>query len=268
MPLSPQPTIVSQGARSASVIVKVLILGGTTEASALARVVAESGIPALFSYAGRVASPRPQPVETRVGGFGGVDGLARFLADNRITHLVDATHPFASQMSHNAVAAADRTGVHLMGLTRLPWTPVPGDQWQHVPDIEAAVDALAGPAERIMLAIGRMHLDAFTRQPQHHYLLRLVDTPQAAIPLPHHTVTVDRGPFTVDGDRALLITHGIDRVVCKNAGGTGADAKLIAARELGLPVLMIDRPEPPPRQEVHTVDDVLAWLGHDADLGV
>ncbi|TBW50354.1 cobalt-precorrin-6A reductase [Marinobacter halodurans] len=247
---------------------KVLILGGTTEASALARVVAESGIPALFSYAGRVASPRPQPMETRVGGFGGVDGLARFLAAHGITHLVDATHPFASRMSHNAVAAADRASVHLMGLTRSPWTPIPGDRWQQVPDIEAAVDALAGPAERVMLAIGRMHLQAFARQPQHHYLLRLVDAPQAAIPLAHHTVTIDRGPFTVDGDRNLLTAHDIDRIVCKNAGGSGADAKLTAARELGLPVLMIDRPQPPPRQEVHTVDDVLAWLDHGADLGV
>lgn len=247
---------------------KVLILGGTTEASALARTLCEYSIPALFSYAGRVTAPKPQPLPTRVGGFGGVDGLAAYLADNGITHLVDATHPFAAQMSRHAVAAAERCGVGLIALTRPPWEPVAGDRWQRVASVEAAVQAIAGPAERIMLAIGRMHLAAFAAQAQHHYLLRLVDAPGTLPPLPRHSVIVDRGPFTLDGDLALLRAHRIERIVCKNAGGEGAASKLRVARELGLPVLMIDRPAPAPRPEVHSVDAVLAWLGHDTDLGV
>ncbi|MDN3555487.1 cobalt-precorrin-6A reductase [Halomonas maura] len=246
---------------------KVLILGGTTEASALARALAEREIPALFSYAGRVTAPKPQPLPTRVGGFGGVDGLAAFLTAERITHLVDATHPFAERMSRNAVAAAARTGTRLLALTRPPWAPQQGDRgqqgddWQRVDSIESAVAALSGPPQRVLLAIGRMHLAAFAVRPEHHYVLRLVDRPDTPPPLARHTLTVDRGPFTREGDLALLREHGVERLVCKNAGGTGAAAKLAAARELGLPVVMIDRPALPPRREAHRVDDVLHWLG-------
>ncbi|MGR2737758.1 cobalt-precorrin-6A reductase [Billgrantia sp. Q4P2] len=238
----------------------VLILGGTTEASALASALAERSIPALFSYAGRVATPKPQPLPTRVGGFGGVEGLAAFLADKRITHLVDATHPFAERMSRNAILAAQRSGIRCLALTRPPWVPQAGDHWQRVVGIEAAVNALAGPPECILLAIGRQHLAAFAAQPQHHYLLRLVDRPEASLPLPQHRVILDRGPFTLEGDLALLREHGIQRLVCKNSGGEGAVAKLTAARQLGLPVVMIERPALPERREVHSVEDVLAWL--------
>lgn len=251
---------------------KVLILGGTTEASALANALAERSIPVLFSYAGRVTAPRPQPLPTRVGGFGGVEGLAAFLVKNRITHLVDATHPFAERMSRHAVSAAQRSGVRCLALTRPPWAPQPGDCWQRVASVEAAVSVLAAPPERILLAIGRMHLAAFAAQPQHHYLLRLVDRPEAPPPLPHHHATIDRGPFTLDGDLALLREHGVERLVCKNSGGDGAVSKLTAARRLGLPVVMIERPALPPRREVHAIEEVLAWLTHnsdpDADLGV
>ena len=241
---------------------KVLILGGTTEAGALARALAEREIPALFSYAGRVTSPKPQPLPTRVGGFGGVEGLAAFLMAERITHLVDATHPFAEQMSRHAVAAAERTGTALIALTRPPWEPQESDRWQRVASIEAAVAALAGPPERVLLAIGRLHLAAFAARPEHHYVLRLVDLPEEAPPLPHHTLTVDRGPFTREGDLALMREHGVERLVCKNAGGAGAAAKLEAARALQLPVIMIDRPALPPRREAHGPDAVLDWLGH------
>lgn len=252
---------------------KVLILGGTTEASALARALAERGIPALFSYAGRVSAPKPQPLPTRLGGFGGANGLAAFLIEERITHLVDATHPFAERMSRNAVAAAERTGTELIALTRPPWTPQhgdrgqQGDRWQRVAGIEAAVEALAGPPQRVLLAIGRMHLAAFAARPEHHYVLRLVDRPDTPPPLPRHTLTVDRGPFTREGDLALLREHGVERLVCKNAGGAGAAAKLEAARELGLPVVMIDRPALPPRREAHTIQETLHWLGHRAASG-
>lgn len=240
----------------------VLLLGGTTEASALARLLAARGVPTTLSYAGRTENPRPQPVPVRVGGFGGVEGLAAYLRDHRITHLVDATHPFAATMSGNAVAAAARAGVPLLALTRPAWMPGSGDRWQHVADIAAAVDALGGAARRVLLALGRMHVAAFAAQPQHHYVLRFVDTPAEVPPLPDHHLIVDRGPFTAEGDRALIEAHGIDLVVCKNAGGSGAEAKLVAARALGVPVLMIDRPAIPPRDEVTDPQAVLDWLDH------
>lgn len=246
---------------------KILVLGGTTEASQLAQRLAAAGLPATLSYAGRVARPKPQPVPMHVGGFGGVEGLAEHLTREGITHVVDATHPFAVQMSANAVAACAVTDVPLVALTRLAWRPEPGDNWQRVPDIPAAVAALDGPPRSVMLAIGRMHLDAFAAQPQHRYLLRFVDPPKVPPPLPNHHVIVDRGPFTVAGDNALMRAHGVDLIVSKNAGGSGADAKLSAARALGLPVLMIDRPPLADRPEVHSVDEVLHWL-HGTDRGV
>lgn len=244
------------------------MLGGTTEASALAVLLAARGGDAVLSYAGRVASPRAQPIPVRVGGFGGVEGLALYLRDHGVTHLVDATHPFAARMSANAVRAADRAGVRHIALTRPPWTPVAGDRWTRVADIEAAVTALAGPSRRVMLALGRMHVDAFAAQPQHDYLLRFVDVPDHPPGLPRHHLVVNRGPFDVEGDRRLLAAHGIEIVVCKNAGGTGAQAKLGAARALGLPVIMIDRPTLPTRLEVHAPENVLRWLDHGADRGV
>ena len=222
----------------------------------------------MLSYAGRVAVPKAQPLPVRVGGFGGVEGLAEYLRANRISHVVDATHPFAARMSANAVAACALAGVPLVALTRPAWRPVAGDRWTHVADVAAAVVALAGPARRVMLALGRMHVDAFLAQPQHHYLLRFVDPPAQPPPLPHHDLVVTRGPFIADGDRRLLKAHRIDLVVCKNAGGRGAEAKLIAARALALPVMLIDRPVLPARIEYERVADVLDWLDHDADLGV
>jgi precorrin-6A/cobalt-precorrin-6A reductase len=208
-----------------------------------------------------VDRPKVQPIPQRVGGFGGVEGLATYLRDHNITHVVDATHPFAAQMSWNAHQACLQTGVALIALTRPPWHAHPGDDWQHVADIEGAVAALRGESKRIMLALGRMHVEAFAAQPQHHYVLRLVDPPEVAPALPHHTVVVSRGPFDVAGDIALFKEHAVEMVVCKNAGGAGAEAKIHAARALGLPVVMIDRPALPARAEVATVAEVLAWLG-------
>ncbi|TVQ57519.1 MAG: cobalt-precorrin-6A reductase [Rhodobacteraceae bacterium] len=246
----------------------LLILGGTTEATALAQAVAAAGIAGTVSLAGRVARPARQPLPVRVGGFGGAEGLARFLRETRVTHLIDATHPFAAQISANAVAASAMTGAPMIALTRPPWTPGPGDRWTRVADTAGAVAALAGPPRRVMLAVGRQTLGAFAARPQHFYLLRLVDPPAAPPPLPDHAVVVDRGPFTEAGDRALMAAHRIGLVVSKNSGGSGARAKLDAARALGLPVLMIDRPALPPRPETHDVREVLAWVAHGADRGV
>lgn len=226
----------------------------------MAALLAGASIAATLSYMGRVERPKPQPVPVRIGGFGGADGLARYLRDHAITHVIDATHPFAAQMSTNAVTACAQTRTPLLALTRPAWTPEPGDRWQRVPDIPAAVAALAGPPRRVMLAIGRMHLAEFAAQPQHHYLLRLVDAPAAPPPLPNHTTIVDRGPFSASADEALMHTHAIDLIVSKNAGGTGAVSKLIAARALSLPVVMIDRPDLPPRYETHDPQIALDWV--------
>ncbi len=229
---------------------------------------AEQGVPATYSYAGRVDNPRPQPLPVRVGGFGGAQGLAQYLWDHAITHVIDATHPFAAQMSLNAIAACRDTGLPLAALTRPAWTSQDGDRWQHVPDIGGAVAALSGLAQRVFLAVGRMHLEDFAAQPQHHYLLRLVDEP-GELPLPNCDVVVSRGPFTETDDRALMQRHDIELVVSKNAGGSGARAKIDAARALGLPVLMIDRPILPQRHELNSVTQVLDWLAHSGvNLGV
>ncbi|THH38191.1 cobalt-precorrin-6A reductase [Aliishimia ponticola] len=247
----------------------LLILGGTMEATALCNRLADLEIAATLSLAGRVERPKRQPLPLRVGGFGGAEGLADYLRASGITHVIDATHPFAAQMSLNAVQACAVTGVPLAALTRPAWQAEPGDIWQRVPDIPAAVAALDRPAMRVLLAVGRMHLAQFAPNPQHHYVLRLVDPPNGALPLPDTHIIVDRGPFSVEGDTALMQEHRIDLVVSKNAGGTGAVAKIHAARALGLPVIMIDRPALPERRELHGVDAVLGWLAdHGVDLGV
>ncbi len=243
-------------------------MGGTTEASALAVALAERGERAILSYAGRTDRPRSQPVPVRIGGFGGVAGLAAWLRDEGVTHLVDATHPFAATMSGHAVEAAERAGVRHIMLTRPPWVAGEGDRWIHVPDVTGAVAALEGPPRNVMLALGRMHVEAFAAQPQHHYLLRFVDAPALAPGLPRHSLVIDRGPFTVEGDMRLMREHAIGCVVSKNAGGSGAEAKLIAARGLGLPVVMIDRPPCPAARVTHAVAGVLEWLGHSALRGV
>ncbi|MFN3971738.1 MAG: cobalt-precorrin-6A reductase [Gemmobacter sp.] len=239
---------------------RVFLLGGTTEAGDMAIALAAAGINATYSYAGRTAAPRNQPLPQRTGGFGGPQGLAACLADGGYTHLIDATHPFAAGISSNAVAATTTLGLPLIALERPPWAPTPGDRWTMVPDLAAAVTALPATPKRIFLAIGRLHLDAFAGAPQHHYLLRLVDPPACPPPLPQTQTVVSRGPFTAAGDTALMRDHGTDLVVAKNAGGTGARAKLDAARALGLPVILIDRPHIPARPTAACVAEVMAWL--------
>ncbi|MDD9727752.1 cobalt-precorrin-6A reductase [Roseovarius sp. SK2] len=245
----------------------VLLLGGTTEAILVGQALAARGVRTTISLAGRVKTPAEQPLPLRIGGFGGVDGFVAHLKAEGVTHVIDATHPFAAQMSANAVAACDALDLPLLALTRAPWQAGGQDRWTHVPDVEGAVAALAGPARRVFLALGRMNLPAFAAQPQHDYLLRLVDTPDR-VPLPKAQVVVDRGPFEVEGDLALMRAHGTELVVSKNAGGTGAQAKIFAARQLGLPVVMIDRPTIPARAETHSVEEALDWLHGATARGV
>ena len=245
----------------------MLLLGGTTEANALAEALAARGVRAVYSYAGRVAEPRARPLPVRVGGFGGVAGLGAWLRAEGIGAVIDATHPFAARMSANAVAACAAEHVPLLAFERPAWRAGPGDRWTHVPDLAAAARALPPEPATVFLAIGKQGLAPFAARAEHRYLLRLVD-PVAAPPLPDAEVVVARGPFTAAGDLGLLRAHRVGLVVAKNSGGAGAEAKLLAARALGLPVLMIDRPPVPPRPVAASVAEVLGWLAHEARLGL
>ena len=238
----------------------LLILGGTTEASALAQIISKTSINARLSYAGRVSRLRPSPIEKRVGGFGGVSGLVEYLKLEKITHVIDATHPFASQMSKNAIEACTLAGIPLAALTRPPWQKEIGDKWINVPNVEAAVQYLEIPKKRILLAIGRQSLSLFYAQPQHKYILRLVDQPERPLKFPDHFINISRGPFTVKDDTALFKKYKIELVVAKNSGGSGAYSKINVARTLGVSVVMIDRPYIPSRTEVFHADAVLNWL--------
>ena len=243
---------------------RILLLGGTSEASRLAHLLAAAGLRGQYSYAGRTAAPRPQPLPSRIGGFGGVEGLAAHIRAGGFSHVVDATHPFAAQISRNAVAACHAAGLPLAVLERPGWRPGPGDRWTRVRDMAEAVRALPRTPARVFLAIGRQSLGDFASQPQHHYLLRLVDPPSGALPLPQARVVVARGPFDLASDLALMRDEAITHVVAKNAGGSGAEAKLEAARLLRLPVVMIDRPAMPPRLVLESVEQVMGWIAHDA----
>jgi precorrin-6A/cobalt-precorrin-6A reductase len=248
-------------------MMRALILGGTSEANRLANAVACLGLDAIYSYAGRTKAPAAQSLPTRTGGFGGARGLADYIGEQKITHVVDSTHPFATEMSRNAIAACAETGISLIALERAPWTKTQGDNWIEVQDLAAAANALPDRRTRVFLAIGRQHLAPFRDKPPHAYTLRFVDPPGGALPLPDAAVVVSRGPFLLGDDLDLMRSRKIDWIVARNSGGTGARAKIDAARELGLPVVMIARPDLAGRPRAERIEDVLAFLGHDARLG-
>lgn len=245
---------------------RALILGGTADASQLAAEIARARIDAVYSYGGRTRAPADQPLPTRIGGFGGVRGLADYIRAEAITHVIDATHPFAAEMSRNAVEACAETGTPLIALERAPWRKAPGDNWIEVTDVGAAVAALPERPANVFLAIGRQHIAPFATRPQHAYTLRFVDPPEAPLPFPADVI-VSRGPFTLDAELEMLRARGITWIVARNSGGDGARAKIDAARGLGLPVIMISRPELPERRRVGSVAEVMQWLGHRACLG-
>ncbi len=248
---------------------RVLLLGGTTEAGRLAQALADAGIDAVYSFAGRTENPVAPPLPCRTGGFGGIAGLIQFLETGAITHVVDASHPFAAQISRHAMAACAALSLPLVTIERLPWTPGPGDRWTHVADVAAAVAALPCTPAHVFLAIGRQQAAAFAAAPRHRYLLRLVDAGLVA-GLPDAVTMIARGPFTMDGDVALMRANATQLVVARNAGGDGVRAKLDAARALDLPVILIDRPAyPGGRVIAESVAGVMDWLcGHPENLGV
>jgi precorrin-6A/cobalt-precorrin-6A reductase len=242
---------------------RVLILGGTTEARRLAeRLAPRADLDVTLSLAGRTSRPVPHPVPLRVGGFGGPAGLAAHLTSERIDRLVDATHPYAAQMSAHASEAARRAGVPLLALRRPAWQPVAGDRWTEVADTPAAARALGEAPRRAFLALGRNEIAVFEAAPQHHYLVRSVDPVEPPLAVPSATYIQARGPFREEDDRALLAAHRIDVVVSKNSGGDAAYGKIAAARTLGIAVILLRRPALPEVAAVETVDDAVAWLAH------
>jgi precorrin-6A/cobalt-precorrin-6A reductase len=240
---------------------RVLVLGGTGEARELAaRLAGRPGLEVVSSLAGRTSDPRRPPGRTRVGGFGGAAGLAGWLAAERIGAVVDATHPFATAMTEAAVTATAGLGVPLLVLRRPGWAAGPGDNWRRVPSLAAAAADL--PGQRVLLTVGRGEVRAFAADQDRWYLIRSVEVPGPPLP-PRAQVVAARGPFTVADELVLMRGHGIDVVVTRDSGGAQTSAKLAAARQLGLPVVMVDRPPAPAVPTVATVTDAVAWLERD-----
>ncbi|MGW1591202.1 cobalt-precorrin-6A reductase [Streptomyces sp. NPDC002386] len=246
----------------------VLILGGTTEARRLAAdLAARPAVRVTTSLAGRVASPAPVAGETRTGGFGGPEGLADWLRTHRVDVLVDATHPFAASITANAARAAAVTGVRALMLRRPGWRRVAGDDWHLVDSLDAAAEALPRLGRRVFLSTGRLGLAAFRHLTDLSFVVRSVDPPEPPLP-PDTRVLLARGPFTVTDETRLLRTHRIDVLVTKDSGGAATAAKLTAARDLGLPVVVVRRPEPPAGVTVvPDVAGVLERLGLSAPRG-
>ncbi len=241
---------------------RLLILGGTTEASALARCIADRpGIEAVLSFAGRTRNPVPPPIPFRIGGFGGVDGLKAYLSEHRTEAVIDATHPFAAQMSRNAAAACRDLDLPLAVFSRPAWRPRAGDRWTSVADMTAAVRALGQPTRTVFLTVGSLQLAAFARAPQHRYVVRSIDPPEAISALPLHRLILARGPFSVEDEVALMRDGHVDVLVTKNSGGAATEAKLEAARALDIEVVVVERP---PRGNVpafESIDRIMAWIG-------
>jgi precorrin-6A/cobalt-precorrin-6A reductase len=236
----------------------LLILGGTAEARELAAELHAAGIAVTTSLAGRVARPRLPAGGVRIGGFGGPAALATWLTEHGVAAVVDATHPFAERITASAVTACERTGVPLLRLERPGWTQRAGDRWQWVDDVEAAACAIP-PGVRVLLTTGRQGLAAFAHRDDAWFLIRCVDAPQPPLP-PHHELLLARGPYTLHSELALVDTHRIDLVVTKDSGGAHTIAKLDAARDRDLPVIVVRRPRrPDATQTVTTVDGALRW---------
>ncbi|WP_445633957.1 Cobalt-precorrin-6x reductase [Nostoc sp. DSM 114161] len=242
-------------------MIRILILGGTGDAAQLAaRLATIQGVEAITSLAGRTREPSVPLGDLRVGGFGGVAGLANYLEVIQIDLLIDATHPFASQISWNAVDAATKVGIPHLMLIRPPWQKVSGDRWIEVDSVAAAATALQNQAQRVFLTVGRQELAAFAHLKDIWFLMRTIDPPAADALVPPGMLLCDRGPFTLNNESEILIHHNIDTIVSKNSGGDATYAKIIAARELDVKVVMVNRPAIPPANYVTNIDDALAWV--------
>jgi precorrin-6A/cobalt-precorrin-6A reductase len=237
----------------------ILILGGTGEARQLAEALAEREVRVVSSLAGRVARPRLPVGEVRVGGFGGPDGLARYLRENDVDAVVDATHPFAERIGANAAKAAELTQTPLLRLARPGWRAGPQDDWHWADDLADAARKLPDLGKRVFLTSGRQGLPAFAHLDDLWFLIRCVDPPEPPLPR-HHELILARGPYEVAAERELL--GRVDVLVTKDSGGTQTSAKLTAARELGKPVLLVRRPERPGTETAETVPEAVEWVLH------
>jgi precorrin-6A/cobalt-precorrin-6A reductase len=239
---------------------RLLILGGATEASALAAAIAgRKDIEAILSFAGRTR-PAPAPIPMRIGGFGGVAGLCAYLEATRIDAVVDATHPFAAQMSRHATEACAAAEIPLFTFTRPPWRREAGDRWIEVDTMAEAAEALGSEPRRVFLTQGRQQLGAFAAAPQHRYLVRAIERPDVLDALPHHRLILGRGPFSLADEEALMREERIEFIVAKNSGGEATYAKIEAARNLGLPVVIVRRPAKPTVAQAERLTDVLDWI--------
>ncbi|HEV2770276.1 MAG TPA: cobalt-precorrin-6A reductase [Solirubrobacteraceae bacterium] len=238
---------------------RILILGGTAEARELAAKLHARGHHVITSLAGRVARPRLPEGEVRIGGFGGPDALAVWLGSEAIAAVVDATHPFAQRISASATRASEQAGVPLVRLERPGWTEQPEDRWHWVDDLDQASGCVPRLGTRALLTTGRQGLSAFAGVRQAWFLIRCVDPPADSLP-PHHEVLLDRGPYTLEGELALIDDHHIDVVVTKDSGGTHTRPKLDAARVRRVPVIIVRRPPRRAAISVTATDEALAWV--------
>jgi precorrin-6A/cobalt-precorrin-6A reductase len=246
---------------------RLLVLGGTGEASAIAgRLAGEPGVALVTSLAGRTARPSLPAGAVRVGGFAGPDGLAEYLTVQRVDAVLDATHPFAARMTVTAADVCARLGLPLLALRRPAWVPAPGDRWVEVDSLTEAAAAVGRLGRRAFLALGRQGLAPFAPMDGTWFLIRCIDPPVDPLPA-GRLVVLDRGPFSLDAELDLLRGHGVDVVVSKNSGGDAAYAKIAAARALDIPVVMVKRPPPPPGPFVSTVGAAIAWVRHLLDGG-
>jgi precorrin-6A/cobalt-precorrin-6A reductase len=244
---------------------RVLILGGTGEAAALAaRVATIPGIEAIASLAGRTREPSVPSGNVRIGGFGGVAGLVVYLRQMQIDVLIDATHPFANQISFNAAAAANEVRIPRLMVIRPPWEKIEGDRWIEVESNTAAAAVLENQAKRVFLTVGRQELATFAHLKDIWFLMRMIDPPGEDALVPPGVILCDRGPFALDKEREILLKYNIDAIVSKNSGGDATYAKIIAARELGVQVVMVNRPAVPAGEQVTDIDSAVTWLREKA----
>jgi precorrin-6A/cobalt-precorrin-6A reductase len=240
---------------------RLLILGGTSEARALAEALADhADLDVTTSLAGRTVAPRMPLGAIRVGGFGGAAGMADYIASAGIDIVVDATHPYATAISAHAIEACRTAARPLLRLDRPAWQAQRGDHWIVADSLAAVARLLPEVGRRAFLTIGVKELDAFSQAKDTWFLLRLVDRPSGPIPLPDFELVLARGPFEQRDERDLLIRHGIDVVVAKNSGGEATYGKIAAARDLGLPVLLLRRSPLPPAQTAASLAAALAWI--------
>lgn len=222
---------------------RILILGGTGDARRLARQLVADGFSVITSLAGVTENPVLPEGDVRRGGFGGADGLADYIRSEKVDLLIDASHPFAAQISANAHAACGRLGVPLLRLERPAWEPAPNDQWRRV--ATAADAALALPSgARVLLTIGRKEVAPFFSRPDISGIARMIEPPPATPP-DGWRIVLERPPFTIASETLLMNENRISWLVTKNAGGAETEGKLIAARELGIGVIMVERPQKP-----------------------